>query len=200
MAVVIFLFFYLSIFLLKKIMELKNFLQSNRTKHILYGIGTAVVALLIFQAGVIVGFKKASFSNRLGDNFYRTFGERRDPRGLPPSFGMMQGVDPSNAHGTIGKIAGIALPQLIVADRDGTEKTIVVSDKTDIRRFRDSIKPTELKVGDIVTIIGAPTENGQIKAELIRVMPVSEEAAFQTFRTGVQPRSGSNTASTSPKN
>lgn len=152
-------------------LKIKNLLESDKAKHIVIGIGIAVVALFIFQAGVLVGFKKAEFSGRMGDNYYKTFGERGNPRGMPPTFGIMRGIDPSNPHGTVGKIAGIALPQIIVADRDGTEKTIIIDTKTDIRSLRDSIKSEMLKVGDFVTIIGEPNNQGQIEARLIRIMP-----------------------------
>jgi len=153
-------------------MEFKNFLQSSKAKHILAGIGIAVIALFIFQAGIFVGYKKAAFSFRSGDNFYRTFGER--DRGFPDPIrgGMgLNMMDPTNAHGTIGKIASIALPKIIIADRDGVEKTVLIDNKTDIRRFRDSIKPEELTAGDFVTVIGEPNDAGQIEARLLRIMP-----------------------------
>jgi len=148
-------------------MKLKNFLQSERSKHILAGIGIAVIALFIFQAGMFVGYKKASFSFRAGDNFYRTFGERGFQQNLP-GMGMM---DPTNAHGTIGTVASIILPKVVIADRDGVEKTILMDNKTDIRRFRDSIKPEEIKTGEMIMVIGEPNANGQIEARLVRIMP-----------------------------
>jgi hypothetical protein len=159
-------------------MEFKNFLQSSKAKHILAGIGIAVIALLVFQAGIFVGYKKAAFSFRSGDNFYRTFGERG--RGFPEPVRRMgmDMMDPTNAHGTVGKIASIALPKIIIADRDGVEKTIIVDAKTDMRRFRDSIKQEELKVGDFITVIGEPNNEGQITARLIRIMPESPENPF----------------------
>ncbi|MCX6736295.1 MAG: hypothetical protein NTZ13_04385 [Candidatus Parcubacteria bacterium] len=160
-------------------MKFKNFLQSDKAKHILTGIGIAIIALVIFQAGIFVGFKKASFSGRLGDNYYQTFGNRNSERGFPE----MRGMDLPNTHGTIGKVAVIALPKIVVADRDGVEKTVLLNEKTDIRRFRDSIKPEELKAGDFVTIIGDPNDNGQIEARLIRVMPVPPSAPFQDKQT-----------------
>jgi hypothetical protein len=149
-------------------MNYKNFLQSSKAKHIIAGIGIAFIALVIFQAGVFVGFRKAEFSGRMGDNYYKTFGEQRGPRGMMPNFGMM---DPSNSHGTIGKIVSTTLPQVIIADQDGTEKTIIIDTKTDIRSFRDSIKAEALKVGDFITVIGEPNKEGQIEARLIRIMP-----------------------------
>jgi len=148
-------------------MKFKNFLQSEKSKHILTGIGIAAVTLFIFQAGMFVGYKKASFSFRAGDNFYRTFGERGFQKELP-GMGMM---DPTNAHGTIGEVVSIVLPKVIIADRDGVEKTILVDNKTDIRRFRDSIKPEDIKAGEMIMIIGEPDTNGQIEARLVRIMP-----------------------------
>jgi len=150
-------------------MNLKNFLQSSKAKHMVAGIGIAFIALVIFQAGVFVGLRKAEFFGRMGDNYYKTFGEQRGPRGMIPNFGMM---DPLNSHGTIGTIASINLSQIIVADRNGTEKTIIIDTKTDIRSFRDSVKAETLKVGDFVTIIGKPNKEGQIEAKLIRIMPI----------------------------
>lgn len=150
-------------------MKFKNFLQSDKTKHILLGILITVIALLIFQAGVFVGYKKASFSFRAGDNFYRTFGEHGFQQKLP-GMGMM---DPTNAHGTIGTVASILLPKVIIADRDGVEKTVLVDNKTDLRRFRDSIKPEDLKTGEMIMVIGEPNDNGQIEARLVRIMPPS---------------------------
>jgi hypothetical protein len=97
-----------------------------------------------------------------------------------PNFGMM---DPSNSHGTIGKIVSMTLPQIIIADRDGTEKTIIIDIKTDIRSFRNSIKAEALKVGDFVTIIGEPNNQGQINARLIRIMPTPPTQATSTSST-----------------
>ncbi|MCX6739239.1 MAG: hypothetical protein NT098_04300 [Candidatus Parcubacteria bacterium] len=159
-------------------MKFKNFLQSDKVKHILAGIGIAVITLVVFQAGVFVGFKKATFSGRMGDNYYQTFGNRT----MPP-FSGAKGMDLPNTHGTIGKIASITLPKVMIADNDGIEKTILLNEKTDIRRFRDSIKPEELNAGDFVTVIGEPDNNGQIEARLIRVMPIPPNIPFQGKQT-----------------
>jgi hypothetical protein len=52
------------------------------------------------------------------------------------------------------------------------EKIIVLQDSTDIRRFRDVIKSSDLKVDDNIVVIGEPNAKGQIEAKLVRVMPV----------------------------
>jgi hypothetical protein len=135
-------------------------------KKILWGIGIFIAALIIFQAGMFVGFRRASFSYGLGDNYYRTFG---GPRG-----GMMRGFLPDDfpeSHGVAGKIIKISLPNIFIAGNDGVEKNILISSSTLIREFRQMASPADLKVDDFVVVIGSPNAQSQIDAKFIRVMP-----------------------------
>lgn len=153
-------------------MSFKDFVESKTFQKILWGIGAFIVALIIFQAGVFVGFSKASFSYRLGDNFHSAFGE--GPRGammFPP--GSPEGFSPggfSEAHGVAGKIIKISLPTVFVEGNDAVEKTILINDDTLIKEFRQTISPADLKVDDNVVVIGTPNTQGQIEAKLIRVV------------------------------
>ena len=149
-------------------MKLGEFFQSALAKLILRGIAIIVAALLIFQAGVFVGFHKAGFSYRWGEDYYRTFGGQRKifkgpQRGEPNEFPAV--------HGSAGKIIKITLPTIVIEDKDKIEKIIVIKDGTVIRRFRDEIKPTDLKVDDSVVVIGSPNDKSEIEARLIRLMP-----------------------------
>ncbi len=147
-------------------MNIKEFSQSKAFKKTLYGIGVVIVALLIFQGGVLVGYHKAGFSYRLGDNYHRTFvGEQGE---FP--LGMYRG-DFTDAHGSVGKIIKIDLPTFVLEGQDGVEKIISVTDDTVIRQFRETIKPTDLKINDFVVVIGSPNTQGQIESRLIRLMP-----------------------------
>lgn len=154
-------------------MNIKNFFEENKNKKILHIIGTVVVALVIFQAGIFVGYHKAAYSFGWGDRYYKTFGERGGHERVHPGmmdFGRMGG-GLSNSHGTVGKIISIALPTIIVEDQDRIEKTVLLTNDTMLRSFRDEIRAADLKVGDSVVIIGAPNEQAQIEARLIRIMP-----------------------------
>ena len=53
--------------------------------------------------------------------------------------------------------------------KDDVEKTVLVSEKTAITAHRKSLKVSDLKVDDQAVIIGAPNEQGQIEAKLIRL-------------------------------
>lgn len=155
-------------------MNIKNFFEEKTKasrKKILCVIGTVVVALVIFQAGIFVGFHKAAYSYGWGERYYKTFGERGEHgrRGMMDPYRMGRGL--SNSHGTIGEIISIALPTIIIEDQDRIEKTVVLMDDTMIRSFRNELQPSELRVGDSVVIIGAPNEQAQIEARLIRIMP-----------------------------
>ena len=51
------------------------------------------------------------------------------------------------------------------------EKTVVVTELTEIREFRDTIQVSELTVGDFIVVLGTPNEEGQVEAKLIRTVP-----------------------------
>lgn len=157
-------------------MNNNNFFQSKNFKKILYGVGIAIAVLLIFQAGMFVGYKKASFSYRWGDNYYRAFGGHRGGERMIVGRMMdsFRGKDFTNSSGAIGRIASINLPTLTIENADGIEKIILIEDDTAIRRFRETVKADELKIGDFVVAIGAPNDNAQVEAKIVRIMPNPE--------------------------
>jgi hypothetical protein len=150
---------------MKKIYEnIKKFFESRLLFKILCGIGIVVVALLIFYAGVTVGFHKASFGRAWAENYERNFGFGPDHSFAGDNF--------PNADGAIGKIIKIELPNIIVQDKDNTEKVILTNSDTQIQKMKNNITTNDLKIDDFVVVIGTPNTQGQIEAKFIRVMPV----------------------------
>lgn len=145
-------------------MDIKNLFQSKTFRRILCAIGIIIIALLIFQAGIFVGYRKAGFSYRWAENYHRNFG---GPRG--GFFNDFSGRDFINTHGDSGSIIKIDGNTIIIKGQNNVEKTIVVSDQTIIRRQQQTIKVSDLKIDDRLVIIGLPNEQGQIEAKLIRV-------------------------------
>lgn len=143
-----------------------KFFQSKSFKILLIVIGALILILSGFKAGEFVGFRKARFSYRWAENYNRNFA---GPRGgfMHQSFGK-EYVD---AHGTVGQIIKIDGNTLVIKGQNDVEKTILISDKTVINRLRDNIKVADLKVDDLVVVIGSPDDSGQIEAKLIRIMP-----------------------------
>ncbi len=136
-------------------MNIKNFMQSRVFKMVLCGLGAVAVTLLIFQVGELVGYHRAKFSYQWGESYYRGFGRK--------SF--------MGGHGALGKVIKIEADSIIVADKDKSEKSILVDKETEIRKFRETVQLVDLKLGDMVVVVGSPNEEGQIEAKLLRIMP-----------------------------
>ena len=151
---------------MKKLNEfIKETFKSKTLLVFLCAIAAIVLALLIFSAGVTVGFRKASFMRAWGDNYTRNFGFTPNI----PSFG---GDNLPNSNGAVGRIVQINLPEIIVADKSNTEKIVLIGGDTRIEKMRNPVSSDNLKVDDFVVVIGNPNEQGQLEAKFIRIMPV----------------------------
>jgi hypothetical protein len=147
-------------------MNYKEIFQSKKFKMTLLGIAGFIAALLIFQAGIFVGYRKADFSYNWERNYPRVFG-------TPPNSFLNEFGDRgfTNGHGTVGQIMKIDGNNIIIKGSDNVEKTVIVSDSTSIQSGRQSLKINALKVNDFIVAIGSPNNSGQIDAKFIRVMP-----------------------------
>jgi hypothetical protein len=152
---------------------IKEVLKKPKVKWIICALGCFVAVLAIFQAGMFVGYMRAGFSFRMGEQYFRQMNGRSDNQFM----GMNRG-DFGNSHGANGKIVSINLPSIIVSDKDGVEKTVTIGTSTDIKKFKDSIKAEDLKVNDFITVIGNPNDKAEVEAKLIRVMPDPENMPF----------------------
>ncbi len=145
-----------------------HFLQSRTFRIVLYAVGGLALAFVFFEAGILVGSRRAFFSCKWGENYYRNFaGERGAFREPPPPFGreMMGG------YGSFGTVIGVSGSDIMVRGGDEVERRIVVSGDTAIRRGHEAIGLSDLRPGDRITAIGEPGDDGAIMARFIRVMP-----------------------------
>ena len=151
--------------------NIKKILESNNFRTFVYTLGVLFVIFLIFQAGMMVGFRKASFGRNWGDNYERNFGSpHQGPKMISGELGDFGNLP--NAHGAIGKIIKLELPTMIVLDEnDNTEKVVIIDNKTEIRLMRETMTPDKLKLDDLIIVIGEPNSSGQIEARLIRFLP-----------------------------
>ncbi len=151
--------------------NLKKLTQSKSFQGVLIGIIISIIALLIFQAGVVVGNHKAQFGDRMGGNYERNFvdmGRGGFPSNPNLGFGEML---PPGGHGAVGQVINVALPTFIIAGPDNLERTVVVSDETVIRQFRDELGTESIENGKFVVVLGEPNDKGEIEAKLIRFLP-----------------------------
>jgi len=153
-------------------MDINNIFQSKIFKIIIFVLLGLIIFLFIFRLGMEVGFRKARFSFQWGENYHQNFAGPRG--GFMKDFRReFKGGDFMESHGVVGQIIKIDGSEIVIKGRDVTEKIIVVQDNTQIQRFRDILKVTDLKVDDQIIVIGEPNDKGLIIAKLIRVMPPS---------------------------
>lgn len=148
-------------------MNFSQFFKSKKFYIITWSLAGIMILLLVFKAGVIVGYKKASFSYGWGESYHRNFGGPRS--GFSRNF--FDKEDFIESHGTFGQIMKIDGSTLVVKGRDNAEKIVLVKDDTSLRSKRDTAVLSDLKINDYIVIIGQPNNQGQIEAKLIRIMP-----------------------------
>ncbi|HOB90211.1 MAG TPA: hypothetical protein PKG74_02700 [Candidatus Colwellbacteria bacterium] len=154
-------------------MNIKDFFESKTFKGTLVGLTVFVVLLWIFQLGVGIGYRKAYFSGRAGDNFRLIFGGRPQNHGVPPFRVFYPAAEQGvfSGYGTTGTIISINLPRFALETPENIERSVLIGEKTEIRKYRDNLRPEDLQLEDNVVIIGSPSQNGEIEARLIRYLP-----------------------------
>lgn len=158
--------------------KIKEILDSKVFKVAVYVLGSLMILFFVFQAGMIAGYKRASFSRDWEGNYRENFGSphRFDMGGKMGDMGRLP-----NAHGAIGKIIKIELPDIVVLDgMDKTEKVVSIGNKTEIHFMKDILTSADLKLDTDVMVIGEPLSSGKIDAKLIRIIPTPQMNNFKT--------------------
>jgi len=147
--------------------EIKNMTKSHKLKMIIYIVAGFVILLFVFQAGMFVGFEKASFYNKIGENYFHEI------NGNQNSIAGIQRGDLESAHGAVGQIVQLKLPLIVIADRSGIEKTIQIASTTQIRDTDGDEKVDNLKMNDFVVVFGSPSSSTDpiLLARLVRILP-----------------------------
>lgn len=145
--------------------KIKQIFGSASFSKALTLFGFLVLIIVVFQIGVLVGFKKAKFSFSMGENYARMFEKKEEKK-----MRMFADRFPTS-HGSAGKIIKIGEDSFVVEDREGIEKTIVFATSTMVKKFKESVSVQEIQAGDFVVVVGSPNEDSEIVAELIRVLP-----------------------------
>jgi hypothetical protein len=156
---------------------MKEFIKTQSYKKLITVIAIILGTLIVFSAGMRVGFRQASYSYQWNDSYARQFGGLRSP------FMMMRGGDrddPRVSHGAAGTVVAIRLPSVVIKGPSESEKIILISTSTTIRQFHDLAASTTIRVGDTLVVLGAPDPQGQIHASLIRIMPGASNMGMMT--------------------
>ncbi len=144
---------------------MKQFFNSTNYKRLTLWVGFVVVLLLTFQGGIFVGFHKASMAYQFDERYRGAYGEhfRSGPFGLPQD-------DFPEAHGAAGRVLSVSLPTLVIEDKN-SEKIVVITDETVVRKNRDKVGAETIGANDFVVVIGSPNAKQEVVAKFIRMLP-----------------------------
>jgi len=160
-----------------KRIDIDKIFQSKTFKKVVIGIVVAFLVLLILGIGMMIGFKKASFSFRWGENYHKNFGGPK--QGFFGEMNQAMGGDFIEGHGVFGEVVKIENSTLIIKGGDNIEKIVLIKDDTSIMRGREKINIFDLETNNFVVVIGEPNDDGQIEAKILRLMPnPSSESPF----------------------
>jgi Domain of unknown function (DUF5666) len=152
---------------------MSNFLESKKVRAVLWILGGLIVLCLVFGLGIAVGYGRAGFAAGFDRNYYRNF------YGASPSapMGFTAGTVPVASHGIVGTVIDIGSSTISVEDGKNNEQSIVVSSATVIREENNTIQIGVINVGDQITVIGEPNDQGQIAARFIRIFPTTASSS-----------------------
>ncbi len=147
-------------------MTIKEYFKLNWFNKLVITIAILIVMMLIFQAGVTVGYHKARFSN----SWNKTIASDMDDQ-HSIFYPFMPDKDDRNPHGAIGEIVSIKIPSLMVKGPNNFEEIVIIGPETAIRSLHTQASTSDLVIGSHIIAIGSPDEQGAIHAAFIRIMP-----------------------------
>lgn len=148
-------------------MNIKDFMQSPNYDRLIKILAALLIALVVFLLGVTAGNYRASFAC-LWDNNYRVGFD--NPRSVFAPF-MHDRFGEFDPHGTVGEIASVRLPSIMIKGRDSSEHVVTIDKDTIIRGLYGTASTSDLVAGNQVIIIGRPDDSGRIEASLVRILP-----------------------------
>lgn len=157
--------------------DVHTFVKSRAFIWLLSGIGFFIILIVIFEAGMFVGFHKASFARDWEENYGNNFGPP------PGGFTMMGERNGANPHGAAGQIVSISLPSFIIASPDGDEQSVHIATSTIIREGMNTVDVNVLSVGQYAVVIGQPDASGTVEASFVRLMPPPPTSSGQATTT-----------------
>lgn len=148
------------------ITQIKSFVRTPMFVTIIKILSALLVVVAVFSFGEFVGFKKAAFTFRQGEQYFRSFD------GPQRGFGdEVRGRGFIGAHGTIGTVLSVSSSSIAMRERGGRETSISTSSSTAIMRFRDKVDISTITPGTEIVVIGSPGNESVIIARLIRILP-----------------------------
>lgn len=152
-------------------MDISKFVKSKILVWVVAGFIELAIILGAFRVGMLVGFNKANFSYRWGENYHHLFGG--PSRGwFAQGLGFMSQFDKDDfisSHNVVGSIIKISSSAIVVKTANDTEQSLAISPWTIIRKGNADVQVNDLKENDRVVAFGSPSSTGQIEVKFMRI-------------------------------
>ena len=146
---------------------MNTILNSKKTRAILWIVGGIATVLVVFGAGMVVGYRQGIFASRFGRDYLANF------RGGVSMMAdvMPGGPPPLNQYGIAGTVLGVDPSSSVISVEgpSGDEGWVVVNGRTMIREENRTVPLTDVIPGNTIVVIGDPNGQGQVLARFIRV-------------------------------
>ncbi len=137
-------------------------------------LGVLLIALASFALGFSAGIHKARFSYRFGENYERNFVNSKDRGMKDRMLREMDGKPPfRSGHGVAGEVLSIVDRTIALRGPEGQENTVQVTDSTIYNKGKDQVNLEAVAIGDRIVVLGKPSDEGLVVADLIRVFDPS---------------------------
>lgn len=139
--------------------------MKHHTKHILCGVGAAIIGVVLFFGGVSYGKKAVSSAG------YREFGSQMQQGAGGLSGTRTGGMRFRTGEGfTAGEVLAKDAESITVKMRDGGSKIVFFSSSTSVMKSAaGSIQ--DVAVGEQVTVSGKQNSDGSVSADSIQLRP-----------------------------
>lgn len=143
--------------------------RGSITRTIATVFGILFIIFVSFALGFSAGLNKARFSYQWGEQYEENFVKAVVEESGEKALEKIDGQAFRSGYCAAGKIIAVTDDTIILQGPNGRENTISVSDATSIKKGGSEITLSELKVGNRIVVVGKPTANGTLQANLIRV-------------------------------
>lgn len=150
---------------------MSTILSSKKVRAVLWILGGLILLFVAFGLGVTVGYRRAGFAAGFDADYYRNFVGMGATSAGPAGF--VAPPPPTVIHGVAGTVIDVGTSTVSVENQEGNERSVEVPSGTVIREGDNTIVIGNMAVGDQITVIGEPDDEGQIVARFIRIFSAS---------------------------
>ncbi len=144
-------------------------LITSRVAQIILGILAVLILMCVsFLAGVKASERRMRHFSNWSTNYPEMMRSHRGDRMIRP---LPKRVSMPLPNGVFGRVLSATGTNLVIDGQDTFEQNVLITSSTAIRTERGTATLQDIQPNTEVGVFGAPNEQGQIEAHLIRLFP-----------------------------